>query len=257
MNCQCAGNVFFAELLTMCASNTHTQGLLAVAICQVWRLDFNMLVPGRTHILSCLLQVLPQQRIFLSEFRKKSKSLVLLLHLLLSPGLGSGGHGSFREYLLSHPVLGGLFREWTGWVHDIWLEEELDLSKCPRWTTLSFKVPERTIWRESCQDNRHVFYSETEPWIPTCEPLRVAWRRCQSFLFGIVVKAEVLVAQSCPALCSPPGFSVCGILQATILEWLLSPSSHPLLPSPRVHKSVLYICFSIAALQINFIVPSF
>ena len=193
---------------------------------------FNMLVPGRTHILSCLLQVLPQQRILLSEFRKKSKSLVLLFHLLLSPGLGSGGHGSLREYILSHPVLGGLFREWMGWVHDIWLEEELDLSKCPRWTTLSFKVPERTIWRESCQDNRHVFYSETEPWIPMCEPLRVAWRRWQSFLFGLVMKAEMLVAQSCLALCSPPGFSVCGIPQATILEWWPHHLPHLTLSSP-------------------------
>ena len=48
MNCQCAGNVFFAELLTMCASNTHTQGLLAVAICQVstcWCLDARTFCP--------------------------------------------------------------------------------------------------------------------------------------------------------------------------------------------------------------------
>ena len=38
----------------------------------------------------------------------------------------------------------------------------------------------------------------------------------------------VLVAQSCPALCnatdySPPGSSVCGILQARILEWVVIP----------------------------------
>ena len=34
-------------------------------------------------------------------------------------------------------------------------------------------------------------------------------------------------------------------------------TSHPLLPSPRVHKSVLYVWFSIAVLQINSSVPSF
>ena len=46
------------------------------------------------------------------------------------------------------------------------------------------------------------------------------------------VKSEVdmLVAQSCPALCdpmdcSPPGSSVHGISQARILEWAAMPSS--------------------------------
>ena len=39
------------------------------------------------------------------------------------------------------------------------------------------------------------------------------------------LKSEVTVAQSCPTLqpmddCSPPGFSVHGILQARILEWV-------------------------------------
>jgi len=39
-----------------------------------------------------------------------------------------------------------------------------------------------------------------------------------------------LVAQSCPILCEPmgcslPGFSVHGILQARILEWVAMPSS--------------------------------
>ena len=32
---------------------------------------------------------------------------------------------------------------------------------------------------------------------------------------------------------------------------------HPILPQPQVHKSVLYVCFSTAALQINSLVPSF
>ena len=34
-------------------------------------------------------------------------------------------------------------------------------------------------------------------------------------------------------------------------------TSHPLLPSPQVHKSILYVCFSTAALKINSLVPFF
>ena len=44
------------------------------------------------------------------------------------------------------------------------------------------------------------------------------------------MKVKVLVTQSCPTLCDPmdcslPGFSVHGILQARILEWIAIPSS--------------------------------
>ena len=51
--------------------------------------------------------------------------------------------------------------------------------------------------------------------------------RCQSQA-SERVKAEMLVAQSCPALfnpmdCSPPGSSVHGTLQARILEWVAIP----------------------------------
>ena len=43
-------------------------------------------------------------------------------------------------------------------------------------------------------------------------------------------KPNVIIAQSCPTLCdsmdcSPPGFSVHGILQARILEWVVMPFS--------------------------------
>ena len=46
-----------------------------------------------------------------------------------------------------------------------------------------------------------------------------------SFLFWVPSKPAVLVTQSCPTLwdpmdCSPPGFSVHGILQVRILEWV-------------------------------------
>ena len=47
---------------------------------------------------------------------------------------------------------------------------------------------------------------------------------------GYLLKVKVLVAQACPAvplhgLYSPPGFSVHGILQARILEWVAIPFS--------------------------------
>lgn len=66
-----------------------------------------MLATGLMHILSSLRQLLPQQRIFLSEFKKKFKSFVLitfksvllavflLFHMLLFPGLGSEVDWSF------------------------------------------------------------------------------------------------------------------------------------------------------------------
>ena len=46
----------------------------------------------------------------------------------------------------------------------------------------------------------------------------------------VLNKSKVLVAQSFPTLCnfmdcSPPGFSVLGILQAKILEWVAIPFS--------------------------------
>ena len=34
-------------------------------------------------------------------------------------------------------------------------------------------------------------------------------------------------------------------------------TSHPLLPSPHIHKSTLYVCFSIVSLSINSSVPFF
>ena len=62
--------------------------------------------------------------------------------------------------------------------------------------------------------------------------LRVTWtarRSNQSILKevspGCSLESESEVAQSCPTLCdlmdcSPPGSSLCGILQARVLEWV-------------------------------------
>ena len=66
------------------------------------------------------------------------------------------------------------------------------------------------------------------------------------------------VAQACPTLCDPMNFSTPGLpvhhqhpeyTQTHVhrVGDAIQPS-HPLLPSPHGHKSVLYVCFSIAAL---------
>ena len=44
-------------------------------------------------------------------------------------------------------------------------------------------------------------------------------------LILLKVKMNVKVAQSCPTLCNPMDYTVYGILQARILEWLAFPFS--------------------------------
>ena len=46
-------------------------------------------------------------------------------------------------------------------------------------------------------------------------------------------KVKVKVAQSCPALCNPMDYTVHGILQARILEWVAIPFSRDL-PNPGI-----------------------
>ena len=66
----------------------------------------------------------------------------------------------------------------------------------------------------------------------------------QGFDWGCVCVC-VLVTQSCLTLCnsmdcSPPGFSVHGILQARILEWVAMPSSRGF-SQPRDQAHVCYV----------------
>ena len=44
---------------------------------------------------------------------------------------------------------------------------------------------------------------------------------------------EVKVAQSCPTLCDPMNYTIHGILQARILEWVTFPFSR-VLPNPGI-----------------------
>ena len=76
-----------------------------------------------------------------------------------------------------------------------------------------------------------------KPWVPV---LALQQSNCMC----------VLVTQSCPMDWSPPGFSVHGILQARILEWVAgshheSPRAIPTLPGLRFICSSTYLAFLI------------
>ena len=49
-----------------------------------------------------------------------------------------------------------------------------------------------------------------------------------------------LVVKSCPTLCNLPGSSVCGILQARILDWVAIPSPGDL-PNPEIEPSLPHV----------------
>ena len=54
------------------------------------------------------------------------------------------------------------------------------------------------------------------------------------------VVSEVKVAQSCPTLCDPLDYTVLGVLQARILEWIAFPFSRGS-SQPRDRTQVSYI----------------
>ena len=59
-------------------------------------------------------------------------------------------------------------------------------------------------------------------------------------LFPTPCQLKVKVAQSCPVLCDPMDYTVHGILQATVLEWVTFPFSRGS-SSPRDQTQVSYI----------------
>ena len=66
---------------------------------------------------------------------------------------------------------------------------------------------------------------------PRGSPGKITGVGCHFLLQCAKVKSESEVAQPCPTLsdptdCSPPGSSIHGIFQATVLEWVPSPSPH-------------------------------
>ena len=73
--------------------------------------------------------------------------------------------------------------------------------------------------------------------------IQISWKQ---WMWEAVKKVKVLVTQSCltlcsPMDCSPPGFSVHGILQARILEWVAIPFSRGS-SQPRAWTWVSWIC---------------
>ena len=60
------------------------------------------------------------------------------------------------------------------------------------------------------------------------------------FTTGSEKESEVKVTQLCPTPCSPMNYTVHGILQARILEWVAIPFSRGT-PQPRDHTQVSHI----------------
>ena len=58
-----------------------------------------------------------------------------------------------------------------------------------------------------------------------CKSPQVLWCYCQFPHWWLLKWSEVKVAQSCPTLCDPMDYTVHGILQARILEWVAFPFS--------------------------------
>ena len=75
-------------------------------------------------------------------------------------------------------------------------------------------------------------------------PLHCEYEACIASLItrlpGTSLKEKVKVAQSCPTLCDPMDYTVHGILQATILEWVAFPfSMGPFPPRDRTQSPML------------------
>ena len=51
---------------------------------------------------------------------------------------------------------------------------------------------------------------------------------------------KVKVAQSCPTLCDPMDYTVHGILQARILEWVTFPFSRRIFPTQGWNPGILH-----------------
>ena len=82
-------------------------------------------------------------------------------------------------------------------------------------------LPSKFFWVQGESSHKHLFFSVTSS-------IGLIITRSQKPSSCACVC--VLVTQSCPTLCdpttcSPPGFSVHGILQARILEWIVIPFS--------------------------------
>ena len=116
----------------------------------------------------------------------------------------------------------------------------------------------RTLWiriSEAVCEHLCVLHRDLNAWFKDLKTINVASWKCYWFIIIIIILINVyLVTQSCltlcePIDCSPPGFSVHGILQARILEWIAISFSRGF-SQPRGRTQVSHIagrCFNLWA----------
>ena len=93
---------------------------------------------------------------------------------------------------------------------------------------ISFYFPRPTIYRRLMLEKRLILVLDLAHSNLCYSKNTMTQVKCVWELLWPLVCVCALVAQSCPTLCdpmdcSPPGASVCGILQARILEWVAIP----------------------------------
>ena len=71
----------------------------------------------------------------------------------------------------------------------------------------------------------HIFFIHIYVYIYVSMCIYICVYICVSMHIYICIWSEMKVAQSCPTLCNPMDYSVHGILQARILEWVDFPFS--------------------------------
>ena len=57
---------------------------------------------------------------------------------------------------------------------------------------------------------------------------------------GCILKVKVKVAHSCPTICNPMVYTVLGILQARILEWIAFPFLQRIFPTQEPNQGLLH-----------------
>ena len=115
------------------------------------------------------------------------------------------------------------------------------LDSKPKYSNSHFIITETELWAHLSQKNRNHTWGATAHEISFPQRLRSLGLRARQNSN----EKWVLVAQSCLTLweamdCSPPSSTVCGILQARILERVATPSSRGS-SQPRDQTRVSYI----------------
>ena len=102
---------------------------------------------------------------------------------------------------------------WEIWVQSLGWEDPLEEGMATQYSGLENPHGQKSLASYSPRDSQESSHMElnTHLWIPEMLDSTVSSRK---------PKVKVKVAQSCPTLCDPTDYTVHGILQATILEWV-------------------------------------